>query len=200
MASHLIDLGGTCTALTTIAAGGGGLGTMSGQIGITSGLVNTASGGVVGQSCNLQHADSYCNLLVQGQLLNGSGQLRIAVQCSDTDTSGSYVDPTSGFSVFPGPWQSGGILWLNSGALLGTTFNAIQTGATSGVPASGYAVQSGFTVAAGFIRNGIFARAVALSGDFYVGPLSVSFISQSRETSSGGGFTMSPLANSIVNV
>jgi len=182
-ANLVVDLGQTTIQAASIVAGGGGLGVMSGQIGITSGLVNVCSGGIVGQGVNLGQSDTYCNLVVAGQLINGSGQLRIAVQTSDTDTSGNYTDPTSGLPTFPTSFSSGGILFLNSGGL----GSGVLGGGTSG-----QAAQSGFFTCAAFQRVGTFARAVALSGDFYVGPLSVGFISNLRTTGSGGGQTQSP--------
>ncbi len=60
-------------------------------------------------------------------------------------------------------------------------------------------MQSGFSVYGAFQRLGRFARAVALSGDFYVGPLSVNIVSQLRTTGSGGGFSFSPTSG-VVNV
>ena len=189
-ANLVVDLGGTCQAMTTIAVGGGGLGVMSGQIGVVSGLAMLASGGIVGQSVDMLHSDTFCNLMVAGQLINTSGQLRIAVQTSDTDVSGNYTDPTSGLAQFPTYFQSGGILWLNSGG---------QGSGVLNVGASGYALQSGFIQFAAFQRPQRFARAVALSGDFYVGPLSVGFVSQLKTTSSGGGFSYSP-GSGVVSV
>lgn len=190
MASHAVDLGGTTVSQTTIATGGGGLGVMSGQIGLASGLAYAASGGAVGQIVDLKDADSYCNLHVAGQALQTSGQLRIAVQTSEDTTSGNYTDPTSGLTTFPGFFSSGGILFLNSG------------GAGSGVldgGVSGEAMQSGFSVFAAFLREKRYVRAVMLSGDFYMGPLHVTFVSQKRYTSSGGGQTQAP-GSGAVNV
>lgn len=197
MASHLVDLGNTCQALTSITAGVPG--TMSGQIGIVSGLVMPASGGIVGMACNMKDADSYCNLVVAGHPADTptSGQLRIQVQCADSNTSGDYTDPTSGFSVFPSQFSSGGMLWINSGGLLGSTLGQLQTGTNSGIPASGYAIQSGFIVSAPFIRNGQFVRARVVSGDFYVGTLHVAFISQLRTTGTSGGSTQAPGAGAV---
>lgn len=199
MASHLIDLGNTCTALTSIAAAGGGLGTMSGQIGIVSGLVMPASGGIVGMACHMGNADSYCNLVVQGMpdVSPTSGMLRIQVQTADANTSGDYTDPTSGMSQFPSQFSSGGMLWINSGGLLGSTLGQLQTGSNSGIPASGYAIQSGFIVSAPFVRPHTFVRARVVSGDFYVGTLHVSFISQSRVTGQSGGSTPSPGSGAV---
>ena len=122
-----------------------------------------------------------------------SGQLRIQVQCSDVDTSGNYTDPTSGLPQFPTNFSSGGILWINSGGLTG----AISDASSSGTPNSGHGVSGGFVAFAGFQRVGTFVRANALAGDFYEGSLSVGFVSQSRTTGSGGGYTYSPGSGNV---
>ena len=135
------------------------------------------------------NADSYCNMVVQGTLSSGDGPLRIAVQTSDTDVSGSYTDPTSGMANLPTVFQSGGVMWINSGT----------DGGVFGPVVSGQNSYSGFVAAGAFIRNGVFARAVILSGGA-VGTVfhgTVAFISQLRETGSGGGFTFSPLGGSV---
>jgi hypothetical protein len=171
---------------------------MSGQIANVSGNANLASGGIVGQSVDLLHSDTFCNVMVAGQPTTTSGQLRIAVQTSDSDVSGTYTDPTSGLNQLPTYFSSGGILIMNSGGLLGSVLGQVGGGgAASGVPNSGYAIQSGFVQFAAFQRLGRFARAVALSGDFYVGTLNVAFISQYRTTGSGGGFSFQPSSGGI---
>jgi hypothetical protein len=78
---------------------------------------------------------------------------------------------------------SGGILILNSGGTGGGTLGAFI---------SGHAMQSGFVEAAGFQRPQRYARAIVLSGDYYVGSLSVGFISQRKITGSGGGSVQTP--------
>jgi len=189
-ANLLVDLQGTAQLGLTLGIGGAG-----------SGLIYPASGAVIGASINMGNADTACNLLLAGNEVFGSGQLRVQVQASDTDVSGNYTDPTSGLAQLPSWFSSGGILILNSGALLnGTLQGALQTqGVNSGLPGSGYAIQSGFAVAAMFQRPapGQFVRANVLSGDFYAGTLVGVFISQYRTTGSGGGFSYSPGSGQI---
>lgn len=150
---------------------------------LSGSLVAPCSGAIIGQGINMNNANAYCNLFVAG--VSASGQLRVQVQTSDSDTSGSYTDPTSGLPVgaLPGQFQSGGLLWINSGGTGGGLLYGGQSGAY---------LASGFGVAQGFIRNGTFVRANILSGDFAVGGLVVGFISQLRTTGSGGGSTQSP--------
>lgn len=187
-ANLIVDIGGTAQTAPTITTTNTGI--QANQVGIASGLIYVGSGGVVGMSVDMLNSDTFCNMMVQGQNLNGSGQLRIAVQTSDTDTSGLYTDPTSGLAQFPTYFSSGGILILNSGGL------------GSGVLNNGYSgqnLQSGFLQFAAFQRPGRYARAVALSGDFYWGPLQVGLVAQLHTTGSGGGFSYSP-SSGVVNV
>jgi hypothetical protein len=170
-----------------------------------------ASGGLnqVGLSVDMNNADTFCNVLIVGTANTGSGQLRVAVQTADADVSGQYTDPTSGLVQMPTIFESGGIVRLNSGGLLGGTYQGtVSQGpgttapagmvfANSGSPQSGYAIQSGFVVFAGFQRPGRFVRATLVSGDFYDGPLAVGFVSQLRSTGSGGGATYSPGSGSV---
>jgi hypothetical protein len=136
------------------------------------------------------HSDTYCNMQVTG--LSTSGQLRVQIQVSDSDTSGTYTDPTSGLAQFPTNFQSGGILWINSGGTTNGTFGALI---------SGHAIASGFTESAAFQRIGRFVRANTLTETTaqYAGPLSVTFISQFRTTGSGGGFSYQP-GSGVINV
>ncbi len=177
-ANLLVDLGNTCQMGVSIQ----GTPVLSGA------LVAPCSGAVIGAGINMMNADTYCNLFVCG--VSASGQLRVQVQCSDADTSGTYTDPTSGIAGFPGSFQSGGILWLNSGG---------AGGGTLGAQYSGQSLASGFAVAQGFIRTGTFVRANLLSGDFGAGPLTVGFISNLKTIGSGAGFTFSP-GSGTVNV
>ena len=178
-ANLIVDIGGTAQSQLSIGIGGAG-----------SGNIYAASGAVIGLAANLIAANTYCNLHVAGTPLFASGQLRIAVQVADADTSGSYADPTSGVTSFPTAFSSGGILILNSGGLGSGTLN----GGTSGQN-----MQSGFSVYAAFLRNGQYARAVVLSGDFYAGTLTVGFVSQLKTTGSGAGSTQSP-GSGVVSV
>ncbi len=174
---NVVDIGNTCFSEPSIVA-----------FGLGSGLAFPGSGAIIGDSCDLLQANNYCNLNVVGNALTTSGQLRVQVQCSDTDVSGSFTDPTSGLAAFPGAFESGGILRLNSGGVGGGLFGAFV---------SGQAIQSGFNVFQGFQRPQRYARANTVSGDRYVGPLSVSFVSQLKTAGSGGGYTTSPTSGSV---
>src|ERR1700735_4819885 len=87
---------------------------------LSGGSFFAGSGTVVGQSIFMGNSDSYCNVFAIGN--TQSGQLRIQVQTSYTDVSGNYTDPTSGLAVLPTVFQSGGILWINSGGTGGGVF------------------------------------------------------------------------------
>lgn len=186
-ANLLVDLGGTCQLGTTITPPQ-----------TQSGVLSPTSGPVIGTSVYLGNANTACNVLVNGIDYVGSGSITIQVQTSDSDVSGNYTDPTSGLAQLPGAFTSGGLLILNSGGLLnGTLGSTIQIGASSGQPVSGQAIQSGFAVATYFQRPQTFARANVLSGGFFVGAVTVTFISQLRTTGSGGGYTLSPSSGSL---
>lgn len=188
-ANYLVDLGGTCQLTPTWPYSTSGL--FNGQ------FIGT-SGTYIGQSVYLGNSDSYCNIVVTlTNVTQSSGAVVVQVQTANTDTSGSYGDPTSGLASLPGAFQSGGLLWIGSGS----TGGLLNSGFTSGS-----AILSGATVAAAFQRpqNGLFARANLVSpsnaASGFVGTVSVSFVTQSRTTGSGGGFTNSPLATSTINV
>lgn len=135
------------------------------------------SGAVVGNPVDLLLANTMTNLSVVGGL-SQSGALRVRVQTSDATTSGTFTDPTSGLAQLPTSFSSGGILFINSG---------------------GAGLRSGFQTFAGFQRPHRYARAIALSGDFWQAPLSVGFIGQAKTTfpGSGGGFTYSPGSGTV---
>lgn len=189
-ANLVVDIGGTCATQPSIVSSP-----------VASGAcVCVNSGAVVGQSVDLINADTFCNVVIQGQ--SASGQLRVQLQTSDTDVSGNYTDPTSGLARFPRDVASGGIVWINSGGTLGGLLGgSIQTGANSGAPLSGLAEASGFVVAVAFQRpqNGRYARAIALSETTvqFGGSLQVGFVSQNKTTGSGGGFTLSPGSGAV---
>lgn len=176
-ASLLVDLGNTCQTLPTIAGNNA-----------TSGIIFAASGAIIGATVDRLNADTFCNLLLTGNAAYGSGQLRVAVQTAPSDVSGQFTDPTSGLAAFPTSFQSGGILWLNSGQLGGGLFGPFT---------SGQAIQSGFACAGAFQAPNRFVRANVLSGDFFAGTLQVVVVSQLRTTGSGAGFTYSPTSGSI---
>ncbi len=186
-ASLLVDLGNTCQIANTINNNVFGTSLTS----WTSGLQTPLSGAICGNSVDMLNANTFCNLLVTGIPAVTSGQLRVAVQCSDVDTSGLYTDPTSGLPQFPTSFQSGGILWINSGGLTNGTF---------GAAVSGQQINSGFAVAAGFQRPQRYVRALVVAGDSFIGDLDVNFISNLKTTGSGGGFSWAPQSGTTVNV
>lgn len=152
-----------------------------------------ASGAIVGAIVDMLHADTYCNLVVEGGAT--SGIARVLVQCSDAITSGSFTDPTSGLprDSLPGAFQSGGIFIVNSGLF------------SSGSLPYGYPwvdnaplFCSGGVQAAGFVRTGRYVRAIALSGVFPTA-LNAKFVSNLKTIGSGAGFTYSP-GSGTVNV
>ncbi len=178
-ANLLIDLGNTCQLAPSLYSGNG-----------VSGQVCGLSGVWVGEIVDLLNSDSFCNVYINGKAVYASGNLIIGVQTSDALTSGSFTDPTSGLSVMPTSFQSGGVVWVNSGA----------TGGVLGPLQSGQAVMSGFMASAAFQRPGRYARLVFNSG-FYIGSLQAGFISQLKTTGSGGGFSWLPQSGgSTVNV
>lgn len=170
--SLLVDLGNTCQLGLSVA---------------TSGAF-AASGALIGAVQNMQNANTFCNVMVAGMPTTPSGVLRIQVQSANTNSSGSFTDPTSGLAALPTSFSSGGILILNSGGLLGGVINTA---------ASGQHFYSGFAASAGFQRPGVFVRANVLSGDFYNGALTVTFVSQLRTSSSGGGYSYQPTSGVV---
>lgn len=178
-ANLIVDIGNTCLQEVSIIPppllSGGVFCAASGTVATATGLTGLSVDGI--------NADTYCNLCVAG--VTQSGQLRIAVQCSDTDVSGNYTDPTSGLPTFPGAFQSGGILWLNSGGAGGGLLGAFV---------SGQSMYSGFTQYQGFQRPQRFVRANVISEGSaqFAGPLTVSFVMQNKTTGSGGGYTQAP--------
>ena len=135
---------------------------------------NPCSGAIIGAAVDMLLSDTYTSLFVAGGRTL-SGLMRVGIQTSDATTSGSFTDPTSGLAALPGAFQSGGLLWINSG---GGLF-------------------SGFLTGASFQRPHRYARAVVLSGDFYSAPMQIGFFAQLRTTGSGQGFTYSPSSGTI---
>lgn len=146
---------------------------------LTPSIVNVnafpCSGAIIGNTVDLLQADTYCNLIIAGGL-SQSGQLRIQVQTSDATTSGSFTDPTSGLTQLPTSFSSGGVYFINSGSS---------------------ALQSGFYRSPAFQRPHRYARAIAMSGDFWQSTLTAGFVSQLRTTGSGGGFVYSPSSGTV---
>lgn len=160
-ASLLIDLGNTCSLDDSISP----------AVGVGS---TPASGVIVGVPVDLNNSNSYCNLLViAGQSL--SGQFKVLVQNSDSTTSGTFTDPTSGLAQLPTSFLSGGVFVVNSGG----------------------ALSSGGIVSAAFQRTGRYVRAVVMSGDQNNSPVTAGFVSQLRTTGSGAGYSLSPGSGTI---
>lgn len=151
-----------------------------------SGQVCGLSGVSIGTPIFMGNANGFDNLYVMGQAVLSSGPLLLQVQCSDTDTSGTYTDPTSGLAQLPTYFSSGGILIINSGS----------TGGILNGLASGQAVLSGFAQGAAFQRPQTFVRVNMLSG-FFIGNVQAGLISQLRTTGSGGGTTQAPGSGTV---
>jgi hypothetical protein len=165
-ANLIVDLGGTAL--------------MGVSIGPLAGVGGTpASGIIVGQPLDFNNANTFCNVVAAGT--GTSGLFRVMVQTSDTNTSGSFTDPTSGLAQLPTSFLSGGILIVGSGSL----------GFASGVPLSGN-MSSGGMQAAAFQRPHQYVRAIVMSGNANNHPVTVAFVSQLRTTGSGPGFTWAP--------
>jgi hypothetical protein len=147
-----------------------------------------ASGEIVGGIVDMLHANNYTNLFVVGG--PSSGLVSIQVQVSDSTTSGSFVDPTSGLAAFPGAFQSGGILIVNSGLW--------ASGNPLGAPINNAPLfcSGGIEVEA-FQRTARYVRARVLSGGSFDAPLSASFIAQLKTTGSGAGFSYSPGSGTV---
>lgn len=134
-----------------------------------------ASGAIIGNPVDMITAGTFTNVLIAaGQ--SQSGALRVAVQTSDSTISGTFTDPTSGLAQLPTWFQSGGLIYINSG---------------------GANLASGNFYVAGFQNPNRYARAIILSGDFYNGPTSVGFINNYKVTGSGGGYTLSPSSGAV---
>lgn len=186
-ANLVVDLGNTTQMSRSLPdpAGGADVG-----MAITSGgCVSALSGVQVGAIIDMLHSDTFCNVWVQGQSL-GSGPLLVGVQTSDSTTSGTFTDPTSGLARLPAPFVSGGWLVIGSGPATATNLGIFGSGT------SGSIIQSGFACAAGFQRPHRYARLLTGSG-FFDGPMAAGFISQMKTTGSGGGYSYSPGSGTI---
>ena len=139
------------------------------------------SGAVIGNVCDLLYANTLTNVYCASDIAL-SGQIRIAIQCSDTTASGSFTDPTSGVLANAGLGggtvnvQSGGLIYVNSG---------------------GAGLFSGAMTFAAFQRPQRYARAVALSGFLFDGGFQVGFIANLKQTSGQIGSTQSPGSGTV---
>jgi len=180
-ANLIVDINGSCMFQNSLIPPSGG---------VMAGLSGVAQGYTVGASCDLLHANTACQVAITGVPLFNSG-LIIGVQCADSDVSGQYTDPTSGYAQFPSWFSSGANLWINSGGTGGVNNSGAQ---------SGFIFQSGFVAYAFLQRTQRFIRAIFppnTSGNYYAGSLNVSFVSQYKTTGSGGGYTLSPTSGPV---
>jgi hypothetical protein len=182
-ASLLVDLFNTCQlspSLPSFAVAA------DAPIPATSGgFVSSLSGVMPGDIVDLLNANTVCNVYVVGKAI-GSGPLIIGVQTSDSTTSGSFTDPTSGLPQLPGSFSSGGQLIIGSGDW------SSSWGGIFGSGVSGQVVLSGFFAASIFQRPHRYARLLVMSGFMDVVSMQAGFISQLKTTGSGGGFTYAP--------
>lgn len=174
-ANLLIDLNATGDYAISIASATG--------VGSTP-----ASGVIIGAITDMINANTFCNVFVAGGAT--SGPLGIQVQCSDTTTSGSFTDPTSGLLQMPTNFSSGGILWVNSG--LWASGNQPLSPAVDNAPI----FCSGGVMFGAFQRPQRYARLIALSGTFTANVMA-GFISNLKMTGSGGGYSLSPSSGSV---
>lgn len=180
-ANLIVDIGNTCQFYPSIIPPSGG---------VMAGLSGVAQGYTVGTSVDMLHANTMCQLQVVGVPLFNSG-LVVGIQCADSDVSGQYTDPTSGYQTFPTSFSSGGLLWINSGG----TGGILSSGATSG-----FQFLSGFIQYAAFQRTQRFVRAIFppnTSGNYGAGNFSIGFVSQYKTTGSGGGYTPQPTSGAV---
>ncbi len=180
-ANLVVDLVNTCQ----IGA------SLPGVITITpSGLVAGLSGVAVGDIIDMLNSNTYTNVLVLGRSVS-SGPLRVGVQTSDTTTSGSFTDPTSGLVQLPTNFSSGGWLVIGQSGVAPGLLNA-------GEGVSGQYLLSGFATGGAFQRPHRYARLILGSG-FYDGEIQAALIGNLHTTGSGGGYSYSP-SSGVVNV
>jgi len=186
-ANLIVDLGNTAQMApsfpSTAQAADGGMAITSG------GNISSLSGVMVGDVVDMINSDTFCNVYVVGRSL-GSGPLLVGVQTSDSTTSGTFTDPTSGLAQLPTNFASGGFLIIASGPATDATLGVFGSGV------SGSYALSGFCAAGAFQRPHRYARLFVGSG-FYDGPLQAGFISQYRTTGAGGGTTQAPGSGTI---
>lgn len=180
-ASLLVDLGNTCQLGFSFPPDP----TLAHTAGASGGQVDSRTSGVtIGAAIDMLHANTFCNVVVNGICFT-SGPLVVQVQTALKDTSGTYSDPTSGFSFFPTSFQSGGQIYVglsgDGGGLLNSGF------------VSGQSILSGFAISAGFQRPAghRYARINVLSG-FFVGQVQAMFVTNLRTTGIGGGQSQQP--------
>lgn len=170
-ANLVVDLGATCNYRLSID-------------------VATPASLIVGEIVDLQHANTNCNVWVAGGA--GSGVLELRVQTSDTTTSGTFTDPTSGRTAtqMPSFVASGGIMYVNSGLHVSGSQSLSSPVNNAPLFCSG-GIQFG-----SFIRPHRYARLIVASS-LFPDPVLAGFVSNKHTTGSGGGFTFAPGSGTV---
>jgi hypothetical protein len=154
-------------------------------------ILGSGGGSAVGEIVDLLNANTYTNVFAT--LGAGSGSVSLAIQTSDSTTSGTFTDPTSGLARIPQFLCSGGVFVVNSG--LWVSGNRSLSAPVNNAPLA----CSGAVQFAAFLRPdlaGRYARMVVLSGAT-LGALNTGFIGNKKTTGSGGGFTFSPQTGTV---
>jgi hypothetical protein len=169
-ANLVVDLGATCDYRASVSVGSG-------------------SDFAVGQIVDLLGANTMCQLYVAGALF-GSGAIEVRVQTSDSVTSGTFTDPTSGLAALPTTLVSGGVFFANSG-LWASGYSSLSAPVNNAPLFCSGGIQF-----AAFQRPHRYARLVYNSG-VYLNPITAGFISNKKTTGSGAGFTYAPGSGSV---
>jgi hypothetical protein len=144
----------------------------------------------VGEIVDLGNGNTNCQIYVNGLL--GSGAIQVQVQTSDSTTSGSFTDPTSGLPQMPSAFTSGGQFFANSGIAWGSGNTPLTAPVVSGAPL----FCSGGIQFASFQQPHRYARLIYVSGPF-LNPIQAGFITNLRTTGSGGGQTQAPSSGGV---
>lgn len=173
-ANTVVDIAQTCDYQASVSLGSGS---------------NLVVGGIV----DLMQANTFCNVYCAGG--GGSGAIQLYIQTSDSTTSGSFVDPTSGLTAgqFPVNVASGGTFWVNSG--LWNSGNYSMSSPVNNAPL----FCSGGIMFGAFQRPQQYARLINVSGVFPAA-FSAGFVSAKKATGSGAGFSWQPQSGTTINV
>ena len=160
---------------------------------VPSVIVGSGSDLLVGNIVDLAACgDEATNIFVAAGI-GGSGAIEVRVQCSDSTTSGTFTDPTSGkptSAFFANGVLSGGILIANSG-LWNSGYNQ-PCAPINNAPM----FCSGGVYGAMFQRGQRYARLLYVSGPF-PGAIIAGFAEQKLVTGSGPGYATSPQSGGI---
>jgi len=154
-------------------------------------MVGSGSNLVVGNIVDLLNANTYCNVWIATAA--GSGAVEARIQTSDSLTSGSFTDPTSGLSSLPVNVMSGGCIFANSGIW------ASGYGPYNSVVDNSVLSASGGIFYGAFQRPNRYARLILNSGSF-PSWITAGFISQLKTTGSGFGYSWQPQSGTTINV